>query len=335
MNRPTFFALFAIALSPLIAANSAKSACPTLPYTFTNGQTADAGDVVGDLNAIQLCIANNGSVNTGTAGQLATYSATGNAVSGASLSSFLDASIGSTQGSVLYRNAAGWVALGPGSAGQLLSSGGAGANPSWVGGLVNPFYPYASLATPNASAFTLVQATGITSTLANMASGRGTVMNVTGGGSNSMASMEQAVLSQTSFTVTTNVYLASSLAGNWFVGIGVRDNTGKYDSFGWRNSTSSTGTFNEFTFSNINTVNTTTSLYGLFNPNGPVWLRLQLTGGNFVFSASFDGETWDTVQTVSATHYLGSTLSTVGLIVDNNSSRHFIVDTLSWQQSTP
>jgi hypothetical protein len=33
---------------------------------------------------------------------------------------------------VVYRNASGWVALAPGTSGQLLSSGGAGANPSWV-----------------------------------------------------------------------------------------------------------------------------------------------------------------------------------------------------------
>ncbi|MEK9281182.1 hypothetical protein MTR72_16430 [Bradyrhizobium sp. ISRA442] len=37
-----------------------------------------------------------------------------------------------TQGSVLYRNASTWVCLGPGTSGQLLSSGGAAANPSWV-----------------------------------------------------------------------------------------------------------------------------------------------------------------------------------------------------------
>jgi hypothetical protein len=38
---------------------------------------------------------------------------------------------GATQGSVLYRGAAGWAALPPGSSGQALTSGGAGANPGW------------------------------------------------------------------------------------------------------------------------------------------------------------------------------------------------------------
>ena len=41
-------------------------------------------------------------------------------------------SLSSTQGAILYRNATAWVALAPGTAGQVLQSGGAGANPSWL-----------------------------------------------------------------------------------------------------------------------------------------------------------------------------------------------------------
>lgn len=40
--------------------------------------------------------------------------------------------IGSTQGDLLYRNGANWTVLAPGTAGQLLQSGGAAANPSWI-----------------------------------------------------------------------------------------------------------------------------------------------------------------------------------------------------------
>jgi len=48
------------------------------------------------------------------------------------LSAIIDSAIASTQGDILYRNASSWVALAPGSSGQLLQSGGAAANPSWV-----------------------------------------------------------------------------------------------------------------------------------------------------------------------------------------------------------
>jgi hypothetical protein len=38
----------------------------------------------------------------------------------------------STQGSLLFRGASTWAALGPGTVGQVLQSGGSGANPSWI-----------------------------------------------------------------------------------------------------------------------------------------------------------------------------------------------------------
>lgn len=51
------------------------------------------------------------------------------------LSAILDAIFSSTQGAVLYRGTSLWAALGPGSLGQFLYSGGASANPSWQGGV--------------------------------------------------------------------------------------------------------------------------------------------------------------------------------------------------------
>jgi hypothetical protein len=44
--------------------------------------------------------------------------------------------IGSTRGQVLYRGASAWSALGVGTAGQVLQSGGAGADPSWATGIL-------------------------------------------------------------------------------------------------------------------------------------------------------------------------------------------------------
>jgi len=46
-------------------------------------------------------------------------------------SSILDI-IGSTQGDILYRDASGWSVLAPGTSGQVLTTGGSGANPSWA-----------------------------------------------------------------------------------------------------------------------------------------------------------------------------------------------------------
>ena len=53
------------------------------------------------------------------------------APSGTTLSAILDGSFSSTQGAILYRGASSWSALPPGTAGQILQTGGAGSNPSW------------------------------------------------------------------------------------------------------------------------------------------------------------------------------------------------------------
>lgn len=50
------------------------------------------------------------------------------------ITTVIDKLLGTTQGSIMYRNATTWVPLTPGTAGQVLQSGGAGANPSWLTG---------------------------------------------------------------------------------------------------------------------------------------------------------------------------------------------------------
>jgi hypothetical protein len=60
------------------------------------------------------------------------------APSATTLSAILDHVLGSTQGDIIYRGGSVWAALAPGSAGQVLISGGAGANPSWNSGAYAP-----------------------------------------------------------------------------------------------------------------------------------------------------------------------------------------------------
>ena len=47
------------------------------------------------------------------------------------LTAIIDACIGSTQGDILYRDAASWAVLAPGTSGQFLKTQGAAANPTW------------------------------------------------------------------------------------------------------------------------------------------------------------------------------------------------------------
>jgi hypothetical protein len=50
------------------------------------------------------------------------------------LTQVFDATAGNAQGSILYRSASAWTVLAPGTAGQVLTTGGASANPSWSAG---------------------------------------------------------------------------------------------------------------------------------------------------------------------------------------------------------
>jgi len=73
----------------------------------------------------------------------------------ATLTALLDAILGSTQGSLMYRAASAWLALSPGTSGQVLTSGGAAANPAWAA---------ASSGAPIASLNMLANLTGGTAT---------------------------------------------------------------------------------------------------------------------------------------------------------------------------
>ena len=72
------------------------------------------------------------SVNSGASGNVAYYAGTGAVISGESVSALLDSSIGSTQGTIIYRGASTWGALTPGTNGYFLETQGASANPTWA-----------------------------------------------------------------------------------------------------------------------------------------------------------------------------------------------------------
>lgn len=71
---------------------------------------------------------------------------------GNTLSALLDNILGSTQGQLITRNGATWTVLNPGTAGNVLTTGGAGANVTWSaasGGGVQFTFSTAAPSTPN------------------------------------------------------------------------------------------------------------------------------------------------------------------------------------------
>jgi fibronectin-binding autotransporter adhesin len=126
---------------------------PTLSGTLTAGSIAASGTISGSnlsgTNTGDQTITLTGDVTGSGTGSFATTLATVNsnvgtfnsvtvngkglvtAATNVSASTTLD-TIGSTQGDILYRDSGSWSVLAPGSSGQVLTTGGASANPSWT-----------------------------------------------------------------------------------------------------------------------------------------------------------------------------------------------------------
>ena len=116
-----------------------------------NGATAyTVDDVVSYNGSSYICIANStGNLPTNTSYFEQMSSAGTNGTNGTDLTTTL-----TTQGDLVYRDGSGLQRLGAGTAGQVLQTGGAGANPSW--GTLSSDYVKLSSTTPSpASSFSI------------------------------------------------------------------------------------------------------------------------------------------------------------------------------------
>lgn len=91
--------------------------------TAGTGLTTGGSPITG-AGTISLALVANGTLLANTSGSSNYPVPTG-------LSVFIDAVFGSTRGSLLFRGSAQWGVLTPGTAGQVLQTNGAGADPSW------------------------------------------------------------------------------------------------------------------------------------------------------------------------------------------------------------
>jgi hypothetical protein len=100
----------------------------TTATTATNVAAGAAGAI-----PFQTAAATTSMLTIGSAYSVVAANAGATAPTYQTLTSLIDnAFAASTQGSVLYRGAAGWAALGPSTSGFVLQTNGAAANPSWV-----------------------------------------------------------------------------------------------------------------------------------------------------------------------------------------------------------
>lgn len=111
------------AVSGVTVTPGSIGAVPTSRQVIAGSGMTGGGALSGDVTLGMATIADKSILANNTGGAAAP-----SALSASQVLDFLSA----TQGTVLYRDATGWVALAPGSSGQLLTTAGAGANPSWT-----------------------------------------------------------------------------------------------------------------------------------------------------------------------------------------------------------
>lgn len=184
-----------------------------------------------------------------------------------------------------------------------------------AGDIISPFWN--TLNKPVAANFTLVQGTGVTAALTDLSS-RGTKLKVTStSGSLRVALQEINKPATSDWTMTALLHPGLLYNGSWALGLYVKDNAGKIVTWGVRNGPN-------FWYAKLDDINTFNSSS---NPNGPniflpvpFWIRVAKVSTNFIVSVSYDGETFIVNQTVSTTDFLGATISTVGILIDNQSN---------------
>jgi hypothetical protein len=159
---------FSITIDGATVFSSASGVAPTFPLAAgqfivgTVSGTSSAASMTGDCTLV-----------SGSPGSI-------------SCPNVLNNNYASSRGSVLYYGASGWTTLAPGTAGQVLATGGAGANPSWANASSAPIVnstinntPIGNVTPASGSFTTLAAASGSFTTLAAAAGGSNNALYVT------------------------------------------------------------------------------------------------------------------------------------------------------------
>lgn len=231
--------------------------------------------------------------------------------------------ITATRGAVLYRGLGGWAALLPGTAGYLLSTNGAGADPAWIapsGGGGHPWF----LSPPLASRFTLSNGGGATNMTLTDDTDVGLIFdpNTFAGASLSHA----FALENVPGGAASNFTLTARCEGS-------SNNEFEYNGFGLCLYESATDKFIAFYHMRdygtpgsgsiaVDYWNSPSS----FNSDQRLmrgvmqlhWRRVVHTGGNYLFQVSATGKRWITILTVADTAFLAGKADKVGFLMGSS-----------------
>lgn len=224
--------------------------------------------------------------------------------------------ITNVQGSILYRGAAAWAALAPGTSGHFLKTNGAGANPAWAAGGGGGgnwwFLP------PAASSFTLVSGDATNLTLTDNTDA-GLLINGGAPASGNIQRMAYRTLTNSALDWTCIVRRDSIMPDDDFsnsFGIMLMDSVGGRLVTLGQDSTN----FNRVTINRYNSLSSYNSTPNSENFRTTIipWYKIARVGSNVTFSVSVDGKQWIDIVTESPTAWLANAPNRIGLGVSYN-----------------
>lgn len=301
MRRRTFIPyLLASAILAMATFNAAHAQCPALPNQLTNGQTADATQVMANFDQLRNCL-NSGDLTVPPVSSLAITGAGGGTAT--------------IQNPAATSNYDLNLPIGPGTAGQILTSAGPGNPMTWAtlpAAVPPPIVDGIPVGRPAASSLSWMNQGGASDT--EHTNGPIT-LTIPAQSGDELRGLGQSPPASAPYTLT--VKIDTLLAGsNYYAsGIYVRDSNGKLLTIAYQ-------TTNGHAIS-IQTWNSTAS----FNANvkqKPIspartwWLRVNNDGTNWTFSVSHNGADWIPFYSQGLTAFLGSTITDLGVFGDNN-----------------
>lgn len=235
--------------------------------------------------------------------------------------------ISATRGVVLYRGAAGWAALVPGTAGFVLSTGGAGADPSWIAAGGGGGSTYEIAGTPPVLAnFTYMSPIAAGYSLTQKTYGIEDYHTSASGGAFTMARFNTAPNLTTGQIITARMASTDINFGTGYdMALMLRNSTnGRFVAFMNYNNGSGFLSQNWTSTANMATSGfsgnlTNATYYG--NAKTFPWRRVVIPAGgaSFTYQVSTDGDTWHDVAgsvAITLASYLtaagGGTLDQVG-----------------------
>jgi len=268
----------------------AWSECPTLPNQIVNGQPADATKVMADLDHLRDCL-NGGQA---TVGVQPTFQILGQG--GAITSVKAPATTASYDLN---------LPAGPGVAGQVLASAGAGQPMIWQSSssTKQPMVDGYPVLRPIASAFSWTNQKD--AFVVDHPNGPVTLM-FSGTSSPQFSGIYQAPPTVGSYTLTVKIdsfgtYQSTSVGGAYII-----DSTGKITFFGYSGGNLAIGRVATLT-SNVSTT------VGFISTDRPKWLRVYNDGTSWHYLASKNGADWEELYSENLTNYLGVSIAGVGI----------------------